>query len=173
MTFGDDEEIGETEPAPVPAATNASRIGRVPVKINAPAPSFIRSPIEASSRSGQWSGESDGAAAPMHSKRTVYLASTETQAFVEIVERVRAHIRRGSRRQANVAAANTERISGTTSITGTSPPRFVGGSFGRWWRLLEWSEEVFLEGRWAFAGSSRGRRIRFPCGKLPGSPGHA
>ena len=71
MMFGDDEEIGENEPAPVPATANVSSVGRVPIKVNAPAECSTRSPIEAWLRSGQWNGESDGVAAPMHSKRTV------------------------------------------------------------------------------------------------------
>ena len=72
MMFGDEEETGETEPAPVPATANSSSFGRFPVKVNAPAPVFH--PLAYRGVVAEWPVEwrERWGRRPMRSKRTGY-----------------------------------------------------------------------------------------------------
>jgi len=92
MMFGDDEEVGETEPAPVPAAANVSNVGRLPVKVNAPAPVFH--PLAYRGVVAEWPvewRERWGRRANALEESGLSWRDAEAQAFVEIWNEIRAH----------------------------------------------------------------------------------
>jgi hypothetical protein len=91
MVLGDDEEIGESEPASVPAASNASSIGRPPVKANPPAPVFH--PLAYRGVVAEWPvewRERWGRRANALEEQGLSWRDAEAQAFVEIWSEVRA-----------------------------------------------------------------------------------
>ena len=118
MMFGDEEEIGETEPAPVPATANVSDVGRLPVKANAPRPCFTRWPIAALSRNGPSNGENAGAAAPMRWKKVVYRGATPRRRPSSKSGTRCALIRRSSPRQSRWPRLMPSEISESAPITG-------------------------------------------------------
>ena len=91
MMFGDDEEIGESEPAPVPPAANAQGVGRLPVKANAPPPVFH--PLAYRGVVAEWPvewRERWGRRANALEEKGLSWRDAEAQAFVEIWHEVRA-----------------------------------------------------------------------------------
>jgi hypothetical protein len=100
MVFGDEQEPGETEPAPVPPAANAPSFGRLPVKVNAPAPVFH--PLAYRGVVAEWPvewRERWGRRANALEETGLSWRDAEAQAFVEIWHDVRAQ-----QNQNNVAA---------------------------------------------------------------------
>jgi hypothetical protein len=92
MVFGDEGEVGEPEPAPVPPAANVSSVGRLPVKVNAPAPVFH--PLAYRGVVAEWPvewRERWGRRANALEESGLSWRDAEAQAFVEIWNEVRAH----------------------------------------------------------------------------------
>jgi hypothetical protein len=91
MLFGDEEETGETAPAPVPAADIASGLRRVPVKSNSPAPVFH--PLAYRGVVAEWPiewRERWGRRANALEEKGLSWRDAEAQAFVEVWNEVRA-----------------------------------------------------------------------------------
>jgi hypothetical protein len=109
MTFGDEEEVGETDPTPVPATANVSNVGRLPVKVNAPAPVFH--PLAYRGVVAEWPvewRERWGRRANALEESGLSWRDAEAQAFVEIWSEVRAHQAKQSA-AATIASSNAER----------------------------------------------------------------
>jgi hypothetical protein len=109
MMFGDDEEVGEPEPAPAPPTTNVSNVGRLPVKANTPVPVFH--PLAYRGVVAEWPvewRERWGRRANALEENGLSWRDAEAQAFVEIWNAVRAHQANNSV-TATVASSEAER----------------------------------------------------------------
>ena len=91
MLFGDEEDLGEVAPAPVPATDDASSLRRLPVKVNAPAPVFH--PLAYRGVVAEWPvewRERWGHRANALEEKGLSWRDAEAQAFVEVWNELRA-----------------------------------------------------------------------------------
>jgi hypothetical protein len=91
MLFGDEEESGQVEPAPVPATEIASSFRRVPAKTNSPAPVFH--PLAYRGVVAEWPvewRERWGRLANALEEKGLSWRDAEAQAFVEVWSQFRS-----------------------------------------------------------------------------------